>query len=51
MGIYYILYTVTLPGYCLEMGAEGAGGSIPVEVGLSSRRPLTVTLWWSDRAG
>ena len=32
------------------MGAEGAGGSIPVEVGLGSRRPPTVTLWRSDRA-
>src|SRR3954470_14980751 len=33
------------------MGAEGAGGSIPVEVGLGSRRPPTITLWRSDRAG
>ena len=33
------------------MGAEGAGGSIQVVVGLSSRRPLTVTLRRSDRAG
>ena len=30
-------------------GTEGAGGSIQVVVGLGSRRPLTVTLWWSDR--
>src|SRR4051812_7483864 len=33
------------------MGAEGAGGSIPVEVGLGSRRPPTVTLRRGDRAG
>src|SRR3954467_11544857 len=33
------------------MGAEGAGGSIPVEVGLGSRRPPIVTLWRSDKAG
>src|SRR4051812_11894356 len=33
------------------MGAEGAGGSTQVVVGLGSRRPPTVTLWRSDRAG
>ena len=33
------------------LGAEGAGGSTQVVVGLGSRRPPTVTLRWSDRAG
>ena len=35
-GIYYILYTVTLPVILFGDGAEGAGSSIPVEVGLGS---------------
>ena len=32
------------------LGAEGAGGSTKVVVGLGSRRPLTVTLRRSDKA-
>ena len=40
-----------VPASDSDEGAEGAGGSIPVEVGLGSRRPPTVTLWQSDRAG
>ena len=59
----YILYIHTIqvvtkvgsarrvPASDSDVGAEGAGGSIQVVVGLSSRRPPTVTLWRSDRAG
>ena len=49
-GIYYILYTVTLLMILFGDGAEGAGGSTQVVVGLGSRWPLTITLRWSDRA-
>ena len=40
-----------VPASDSDVGDEGAGGSIPVEVGLGSRRPPTVTLCRSDREG
>ena len=58
----YILYTLYMihvvtkvgsarrvPANESDVGAERTGGSIPVEVGLGSRRPPTVTLWRSDK--
>ena len=62
MGIYlytiYMTHVVTkvgsargVPASGSDEGAERTGGSIPVEVGLGSRRSPTVTLWRSDRAG
>ena len=55
---YYMIHVVTkvgsahrVPASDSDEGAERTGGSIPVEVGLGSRRPSTVTLWRSDRAG
>ena len=62
MGIYlhtyYMIHVVTkvgsarrVPASDSDEGAERTGGSIPVEVGLGSRRPPTVTMWRSDRAG
>ena len=61
-GIYlhtlYMIHVVTkvgsarrVPASDSDVGAERIGGSIQVVVGLSSRRPLTVTLWRSDREG
>ena len=61
-GIYlyklYVIQVVTkvgsarrVPASDSDVGAERKGGSIPVEVGLGSPRPPTVTLWWIDRAG
>ena len=62
-GIYIHTYLLTIhvvtkvrsarrvPASDFDVGAEGAGGSIQVVVGLSSRRPPTVTLRRSDRAG
>ena len=59
----YILYIHTIhvvtkvgsarrvPASDSDVGAEGAGGSIQVVVGLGSRWPLTITLWQSGRAG
>ena len=40
-----------VPASDSDVGAERTGGSIPVEVGLGSQRPPTVTMWRSDRAG
>ena len=40
-----------VPASDSDVGAGRTGGSIPVEVGLGSRQPLTVTLWPSDGAG
>ena len=55
---YYMIHVVTkvgsarrVPASGSDEGAERTGGSIPVEVGLGSRRPPTVTLWRSDMAG
>ena len=62
MGIYlysyYMILMVTkvgsahrVPASDSDVGAEGAGSSIQIVVGMGSRRPPTVTLWWSDREG
>ena len=62
VGIYlhthYMIHVVTkvgsahrVPASDFDVGAGRTGGSIPVEVGLGSRRPPAVTLWRSDRAG
>ena len=62
MGTYYTyIHTIQMvtkvgsarrvPASDSDEGAERTGGSIPVEVGLGSRWPPTVTLWRSDRAG
>ena len=55
---YYMIHVVTkvgsarrVPASDSDLGAERTGGSIPVEVGLGSRQPPTVTLWRSDMAG
>ena len=55
---YYMMHVVTkvglarrVPASDSDVGAEGAGGSIQVVVGLSSPRRPTVTLWRGDRAG
>ena len=56
--ILHIIHVVTkvgsarrVPTSDSDVGAEGAGGSTQVVVGLGSRRPPTVILWRSDRAG
>ena len=55
---YYMIPVMTkvgsarrVPAIDSDVGAERTGGSISVVVGLGSRRPQTVTLWRSDRAG
>ena len=40
-----------VPASDSDVGVGRTGGSIPVKMGLGSRRPSTVTLWRSNRAG